>query len=151
MKTNNAAFFGNPEDYDDLVEHVPAPDPTTVEPIAPPRPTARLSQPTDITNRLTHVPPAIVDMVREDPEKLRQVARSMAAMNLHNLFQRVQNRDTSTKDRLEFQVLLNKMSGLDAKENAAVAGGGFSINIVLPGHKDKTVTVESTAHQVADE
>jgi hypothetical protein len=151
MQTSNANIFGTPEDYDDLVEHVPTPDPATVEPVAPPRPTARLSQPSDITNRLTHVPPAIVDMVREDPEKLRQVARSMAAMNLHNLFQRVQNRDTSTKDRLEFQTLLNKMSGLDVKENAASTGAGFSINIVLPGHKDKTVTVESTAQQVDDE
>lgn len=87
----------------------------------------------DVKRKHTGVPPALVEDVQQNPEALRPVARSMAAINLHNLFVRMQEPATTNKDRMEFQSLLHKLGGLEIKDAATAApGAGFSITINLP-------------------
>jgi hypothetical protein len=78
------------------------------------------------------MPPQLVEKIADNAELLRPVARGMAAINLHNLFVRIQHPNTNNKDRLDFQSMLNKLSGLDAKEAPQSAGAGFSITINIP-------------------
>lgn len=100
--------------------------------------------PEDALAKSTHLSPALVDEVQENPEAIQPLARGMAAVNLYNLFVNVQQ-SNSNKDRLEFQALLNKMTGLEkAAVRDAGAGPQFSVVINIPG-SDKGVIVESTA------
>lgn len=92
-----------------------------------------VTKPQDALDRKTQVPPQLVEEVQNNVELLRPVARSMAAINLHNLFMKIQHPNTPARDRLEMQKMLNEMAGLELK-GAAVqqSGGGFSITINLP-------------------
>jgi hypothetical protein len=110
----------------------------------------QLTQPEDAVTKLSGVPPQLVEDVMDNPELLKPVARAMAATNLHNLFVRMSHPATPNRDRLEFQAMLNKMGGLETTPNQKSSGPGFSINIVLPGHK-KELTIEGTATPVNDE
>lgn len=108
-----------------------------------------LTQPQDAIDRALHVPPQLVEDVQDNVEMLRPVARGMAAMNLHNLFTRIQHPATPNRDRLDFQSLLNKMSGLEAKEVQQGSGAtGFSITINLPQVGEaKSRVIEATGQK----
>lgn len=148
MISNNSALTAGYDDPDteSEVDDTPQPSPEALS--APEKVT--LTQPQDALNKSAQIPPKLVADVQDNPELLRPVARSMAAINLHNLFTRIQHPATSAKDRLDFQSMLNKMSGLDAKEAATGGGAGFSIVINIPG-SDKGVTVDGTAKRIPDE
>lgn len=110
-----------------------------------------VTQPDDAERKNYAIPPKLVEDVQKDPEKIRPIARSMLAVNLHNLFKKVQHPATSIRDRLEFQGMLNKMAGLEAKEAVSTAGAGFTITINIPPAGDTAGTViESTAKLVED-
>lgn len=113
----------------------------------------QVTKPQDAVNRSTAVPPQLVEEVMTNVELLRPVARSMAAINLHNLFLKVQHPNSPAKDRLEFQQVLNKMSGLTEVKDGGKGGDsgpGFSITINIPG-SDKSVTVDSVATVVSEQ
>lgn len=114
-------------------------------------PPVSVTKPQDALDRSTAVPPQLVEEVMDNVELLRPVARSMAAINLHNLYMKVQHPATTAKDRLEFQTLLNKMGGLvEVKGEAAQqTGSGFSITINIPqmGEVNGNV-IEAKATQV---
>lgn len=159
MTSSNLALSAGLEDIrefddEDLAtdfEDAPAQPQEALQGVEPTSPTPTLTQPTDALQKSTHMPPKLVEDVQDNPELLRPVARSMAAINLHNLFVAMQHPRTSNKDRMDFQTLLNKLAGLEAKaQSASDAGPGFSINIVLPGHK-KELTIEGTATKLAND
>jgi len=108
-----------------------------------------VTKPQDALDRSTQVPPQLVEEVMDNVELLRPVARSMAAINLHNLFLKVQHPATNAKDRLEFQQVLNKMGGLTEIKDTSKGdnGPGFSINIVLPANSQPGagITIEGKA------
>lgn len=108
-----------------------------------------VTQPEDALNRPTEIPPKLVEDVMDNPELLRPVARSMAVVNLHNLFVKMKNPATPVKERLEFQTLLNKMAGLEAKE-AVASGAGVIINITRAKDDRESITIEGTSKQVTD-
>ena len=95
--------------------------------------------PEDALQRATHLPPALVDEIQDNPEAIQPLARGMAAVNLYNLFVNIQQ-SNSNKDRLEFQTLLNKMTGM---EKAAVkeAGSGPQVVINITRAKDSSKEV----------
>jgi hypothetical protein len=110
-----------------------------------------VTQPEDAARKPAQIPPKLVEDVQDNPELLRPVARSMAAVNLHNLFLRIQHPATNNADRLSFQAMLNKLGGLDAKEAGPTGGPGFSITINIPQvGADKGHTIEAKA-TVVDE
>lgn len=106
----------------------------------------KLTQPQDAVDQALHVPPQLVEDVQDNVEMIRPVARGMAIMNLHNLYTRIQHPATTNRDRLEFQALLNKMSGLEAKEAQQNSNGsGFSITINIPQvGASKPAVIEAT-------
>jgi hypothetical protein len=151
---NNSALLAGLEDFDDFDDlDVPAPDEPTPSAAQPPQeapqepPPKYLTKPQDALDRATRMPPQLVEKIADNAELLRPVARGMAAINLHNLFVRIQHPNTNNKDRLDFQSMLNKLSGLDAKEAPQSAGAGFSITINIPG-SDKGLTVEGSAERI---
>lgn len=117
----------------------------------------KLTQPADAMSKNYQIPPKLVEDVQNDPEKIRPVARSMAAVNLHNLFKRIQHPATTNSDRLAFQTMLNKMSGLESKEPVITPGSGFSIVINIPdvgatkGHTIEATAITQTEVTDADE
>ena len=108
-----------------------------------------VTQPEDAVGHLTEIPPKLHEDIMENPELLRPVARGMALVNLHNLFVKMKHPATPNKDRLEFQGLLNKMAGLEAKEQVA-SGAGVVINITRAKDDRETITIEGSAKQVTD-
>lgn len=144
MHLDNSALTEGYDDPEDTqpTEDTPQGAPSVVDKV-------KLTQPADAANRRVQIPPRLVEEVQDNVELLRPVARSMAAVNLHNLFTRIQHPATSAKDRLDFQSMLNKMSGLDAKEQGNTGGAGFSITINIPQvGVDKGHIIEAKAAQV---
>lgn len=112
-----------------------------------------VTKPQDALDRSTQVPPQLVEEVMDNVELLRPVARSMAAINLHNLFMKVQHPATTTKDRLEMQTLLNKMGGLTEIKDTSKGGDngpGFQITINIPG-SNRGVVVDGSATVVSEQ
>lgn len=137
---DNSALSDN---YDDLEDDLEAP------PAVAPKET--LTQPEDVKRELANIPPALVEDVQDNPEILRPVARSMAAINLHNLFVRMQHPATNNSDRMAFQTLVNKMGGLDGKDTGTAAGAGFSITINIPNiGASQGQVIEAKATRVPD-
>ena len=110
----------------------------------------QVTQPQDAINRSAAIPPKLVEDVMENPELLRPVARSMAAVNLHNLFVKMSHPATPNKDRLEFQALLNKMAGLEAKEAAQGGGPSVVINITRALDGKEALTIEGASQRLPD-
>lgn len=127
--SKNSALFSGFDDPEETDETEDLPD---VASELTPLPKETLTQPEDAKARLANIPPQLVEEVQHNPEVLRPVARSMAAINLHNLFTRMQHPAASIKDRMAFQELLNKMSDIGGKEAQAGPGSGFSIVINIP-------------------
>jgi hypothetical protein len=98
-----------------------------------------ITTPDDAMAKATHLPPALVDEVQDNPEAIRPLARGMAAVNLYNLFVKVSHPATSVKDKLEFQTMVNKLAGMDTKVQEAGSGPQVIINITRA--KDKTSEV----------
>lgn len=146
MQSQNSVLSANLDEFEDE-DPLPSLEET---PLAPATSEA-ITQPEDARAKNYAIPPQLVEDVQSNPEKMRPVARSMMAVNLHNLFKRVQHPATGVKDRLEFQNLLNKMAGLEAKESSIPLGTGFSITINIPqvGQVPGKV-IESTAKLVED-
>lgn len=146
MTSRNSLLSAN---LDDLQDEDPLPD--FNETALAPTSGETITQPEDARAKNYAVPPQLVEDVQSNPEKMRPVARSMMAVNLHNLFKRVQHPATTIKDRLELQNLLNKMAGLEAKEPLNPHAGQFSITINIPqvGSVPGKV-IESTATHVED-
>ena len=74
----------------------------------------------------------MIEEVKDDPSPLQSVARVMGAINLHNMFVQVSDRDATFQQRAEFQKVVNKIGRLEPTD-AQVANGGFSLKIVLNG------------------
>jgi len=95
-----------------------------------------MTTPQDALDELTQLPPALVDAVQDNPEAIQPLARGMAAINLYNLYKRVQE-GNSNKDLLELQVLLNKMTGME-KAQVATVGGGPQVVINITRARDSS-------------
>lgn len=109
-----------------------------------------VTTPDDATQRATHVPPQLVLDVQKNPELLRPVARAMSAIHLHTLYERLTHPGAAIKDKLEFQNMLNKLSGLDSKDTFT-GNTGPQVIINITRAKDReTMTIEGTAVRVAD-
>lgn len=77
------------------------------------------------------IPPQLIEEVKDDPSRLQSVARVMGAVNLHNMFVQVSERDATFQQRVEFQKVVNKIGRLEPTDTQA-AGGGFSVTINIP-------------------
>lgn len=146
MQSQNSALSANLDELEDLPQ-LPSLEETPLAPAT----SGAITQPDDARAKNYAIPPQLVEDVQSDPEKIRPVARSMMAVNLHNLFKRVQHPAVSVKDRIEFQQLINKMAALELKDTQAGSNGsGFSIVINIPG-SDKGVTIDGTASKIVED
>lgn len=96
------------------------------------------------------VPPALLEAVAEDPSAAQPVFRVKTLLLAHELYQK---RHTMTaQQQMALMESLAKMGNINPKENTAARSGGpgVSINIVLPGHKDKSVTVDAVTGEIED-
>jgi hypothetical protein len=111
----------------------------------------QITSPEDAFAKSTHLPPALVDEVQDNPEAIRPLARGMAVVNLYNLFTKVSQPSTSVKDKLEFQTMVNKLAGMEAKVQDQTATSGFSVVINIPQiGMQQGSTIEATATRVVD-
>jgi hypothetical protein len=99
------------------------------------------------------VPPAVLEAVAADPAAAQPIHRAQAMKLSHELF--VNRRSMSIPQQMQLMETLAKLGNLAPKTTVDPnqQGSGISINIVLPGHKEKSVTVESvqTIEQTTDE
>lgn len=80
--------------------------------------------------------------IQEDPSCIAEYARAMGAVNLENLFRDLQSPLISPNSRIEFQKILNKMGGLEPKEDATPTGAQVVINITRAADTDGGITIE---------
>ena len=99
-----------------------------------------LTTPEDALAKRTQLPPALVEEIQENPEAIRPLARGMAAINLFNLFAKVSHPNASTKDKLEFQTLAQKLGGMEVKVSES-QGAGPQVVINITRAKDDTKAV----------
>ena len=109
----------------------------------------------DAVRRHVAIPPKLIEEATRDPRALDKVARAMAAVNLHNLFAKMQEEDTGLSPRLAFQQLLNRMGRIDQVESSGAAnlpvvqisigsGGLVSVSATAPEVKPiEVIDVES--------
>ena len=94
----------------------------------------------------TDLPPALVDEITANGDAIRPLARGMAAVNLFNTFKRVQMSGTTIKERIDFQNMLNKLSGMEVRDLVATAGGAPAVVINITRARDErdTLTIQGT-------
>jgi hypothetical protein len=106
-----------------------------------------LTTPEDALAKRTQLPPALVEEIQENPEAIRPLARGMAAINLFNLFAKVSHPNAPTKDKLEFQRVVNKIGRLEP-ETVAPSGSGVTITISIPAldaQPERNVVIDQIA------
>lgn len=110
-----------------------------------------ITTPDDAKNSFIELHAKLVDAVREDPEVLVQLSRAQLTLVQDKLTRQYLNAsDPTIAQGTAVAEALRKTANLDPKQAAGGSGGGFSINIVIPG-SDKSVTVEGTAEKIVDE
>ncbi len=73
----------------------------------------------------------------------------MGAVNLENLFRRLQDPTINVASQIEFQKLLNKMGKLEPeKAEVGQQGGGVVINITRAKDHTDAITIEGKATEL---
>ncbi len=83
--------------------------------------------------------PADLEEIGDDPTQLGRRARIMGAHNIAGLFLAANKMDASPTLRVEVQKLLNKMGGLEPKEEQHSGGPQVIINITRAKDNEATV------------
>lgn len=85
----------------------------------------------------------------EEPEKMEQVARAMGAVNLENLFKAMQDPRVAASAKLEFQKVLNKMSGFEQARPAEQGGSGPQVVINITRKRDAGITFDGNTGEIS--
>lgn len=96
--------------------------------------------------------PRDIELIRENPAYIEEIARAMGAVNLDNLFRDMQAVGVKPEVRMEFQKLLNRMGRLEpAKDDNAAGGAQVVINITRAKDMgESALTIEGNAISVED-
>lgn len=109
----------------------------------------KLKSELDVLEAENLLTPHDIECIMEEPEKMEHVARAMGAVNLENLFKAMQDPRVAAPAKLEFQKMLNKMSGFESAASKESGAAGPQVVINITRKRDAGLTIDGNSSEIS--